>query len=128
MKESERISRELKNLGPEFAETGIVKTVLRRRMQQELRREMETKITRKQLTTVVEALTELIDNWNDDAMDDDRGRDNNALCLLIWDDGSGQLGTQWGDVFNKQMEFDSPEELADALAPWLDFAEEGEAK
>jgi len=90
---------------------------------------METKITRKQVTTVIEALAELIGDWNDDAMDDDRGRDNNALCLLVWDDGSGQLGTKWGDVskhliFNKQMEFDNADELADALAPWLDFVED----
>ena len=89
---------------------------------------METKITREQVITVVEALAELIDNWNDDAMDEDRGRDNNTLCLLIWDDGSGQLGTQWGDVFNKQMEFSNAEELADQLAPWLDFIEESEER
>jgi hypothetical protein len=82
---------------------------------------METKITRKQLTTVIEALTELIDEWNDDAMDVDQGRDNNALCLLIWDDGSGKIGTQWGDVF---MEFSNAEELAEQLAPWLDFVQE----
>ena len=84
---------------------------------------METKITRQQLIGVVEALTELIDEWNDNAMDDDRGRDNNALCLLIWDDGSGMLGTVFGDIFNKQMEFDNSEELCTALDPWFDFEE-----
>lgn len=89
---------------------------------------METKITRNQLITVVEALAELVDNWNDSSMDYDRGRDNNALCLLIWDDGSGRLGTQWGDVFNKQMEFDNPGELADQLVPWLDFVEDDELR
>ena len=85
---------------------------------------METKITKQQLITTLEALTELIDQWNDDAMDEDRGRDHNALCLLIWDDGSGMLGTQFGNVFNKQMEFDDSEGLCQALEPWLDFVEE----
>ncbi len=82
---------------------------------------MKTKITKQQLITVIEALTELIGEWNDDAMDDDRGRDHNALCLLIWDDGSGKLGTQFGDVFNKQMEFDDAEGLYQGLRPWLNF-------
>ena len=81
------------------------------------------KTTRQQLVGVVEALIELIDEWNDNAMDGDRGRNNNALCLLIWDDGSGMLGTQFGDVFNKQMEFDNSEELCQALEPWFDFEE-----
>jgi len=84
---------------------------------------METKITKQQLITVMEALTELIDEWNDDAMDEDRGRDNNALCLLIWDDGSGQLGTQFGDAFNRQMEWANSEEFYEALEPWLNFEE-----
>lgn len=84
---------------------------------------METKITKAQLTTVLEALTELIDEWNDLAEDEDRGRGNNALCLLIWDDGSGKLGTQFGDVFNMQGEFDGPEEFIELLVPWLDFVE-----
>jgi len=85
---------------------------------------METKITKRQLSTVIEALIELIDEWNDLAMDYDRGRDNNALCLLIWDNGSGKLGTQFGDVFNKQIDFYTPEELGEALKPWLNFVEE----
>jgi hypothetical protein len=89
---------------------------------------METEITRIQLITVVEALTELIGDWNDDAMDEDRGRDNQCLCLLIWDDGSGKLGTQYGDIFNKQMEFDTPDELADQLAPWLAFTDSRQNK
>ena len=80
---------------------------------------METKISRQQLIGVVEALIELIDECNDNAMDGDRGRDNNALCLLIWDDGSGMLGTQFGDMFNKQMEWDNAEEFYEALKPWL---------
>ena len=85
---------------------------------------METKITKTQLITVIEALTELIDEWNDLSMDDDQGRDNSALCLLIWDDGSGMLGTQFGDVFNKKVEFDDAEGLCHMLRPWLNFQEE----
>lgn len=85
---------------------------------------METKITKQHLITVIEALTELIDEWNDLSMDEDRGRSNDALCLLIWDDGSGKLGTQFGDVFNQQIEFNTPEELYQALKPWLNFEEE----
>ncbi len=85
---------------------------------------METKITKTQLITTLEVLTELIGEWNIDDADEDRGRDHNALCLLIWDDGSGMLGTQFGAVFNKQMEFDNSEGLYKALEPWLDFVEE----
>ena len=87
---------------------------------------METKITKQQLITTLEALAELIYQWNDDAMDEDRGRASDALCLLIWDAGSGMLGTQWRGVFNKQMEFDNPEGLAEALESWLDFVEEAQ--
>lgn len=41
MKESERIQKELNNLAPEFAEDGIVKTVLRDRIQGEKEKEMK---------------------------------------------------------------------------------------
>ena len=79
------------------------------------------KVTKEQVESVIEALTELINNWNDDSMDEDRGRSNDALCLLIWDDGSGKLGTQFGDMFNSQIEFDNSEELAEALTSWLGY-------
>lgn len=49
-------------------------------------------MTRAQLEAVHDALTEIIDSWNDAAADDDRGRSHDALCLTIDDDGSGRIG------------------------------------
>jgi len=46
-----------------------------------------------QLTNALSALADLISDWNDLAEDGDRGRDNAALCLTLWDDGSGRIGT-----------------------------------
>lgn len=39
-----------------------------------------------------EALCQVIDGWNESAEDGDRGRANDAICLTIYDDGSGSLG------------------------------------
>lgn len=49
-------------------------------------------MTRTQLEAIHEALTELIDCWNAAAEDGDRGRAQDALCLTLYDDGSGSLG------------------------------------
>lgn len=49
-----------------------------------------------QIAHVANALTELIDIWNDAADDGDRGRDNKMLVLTLWDDGSGRIGTARG--------------------------------
>lgn len=85
-----------------------------------------------ELIRALEALVSLIDAWND-AVDDDRGRSNKALCLLLWDDGSGRLGTSTGSTggcglgFNEQHGFDTIGQLADYLSGWLSLSEEAEA-
>lgn len=49
-------------------------------------------MTRAQLEAVHDALTQLVDAWNDAAADEDRGRSNDAICLTLFDDGSGRIG------------------------------------
>jgi hypothetical protein len=78
-------------------------------------------ITKEQLKEAFDLLAELIDSWNDAAADDDRGRDNKVLCLTIWDDGSGRLGTVWQHVgeMNTTCEFDNTDELVAYLNRWM---------
>jgi hypothetical protein len=52
----------------------------------------EGTITKGQIASVMNALTEIVDSWNDAAQDDDRGRSNDLLILTVADDGSGHLG------------------------------------
>jgi hypothetical protein len=49
-------------------------------------------MTPAQLEAVHDALVQIVDSWNDAAADEDRGRSNDALCLTLYDDGSGRLG------------------------------------
>lgn len=80
---------------------------------------------RQALQTTMEALTDLINQWNDAAKDGDRGRANDAIALIIWDDGSGRVCTYWpgfegqGEHLNPQMEFDNIEEATDRLMEWI---------
>jgi hypothetical protein len=77
------------------------------------------------LQTTLEGFTDLINQWNDAAEDGDRGRANNAIALIIWDDGSGRICTYWpgfegkGEHLNLQMEFDNLNEAIDRLMDWL---------
>lgn len=80
-------------------------------------------MTRKQLEAVHEALTEIIDSWNDAAADEDRGRSNDALVLTLDDDGSGSLGRrvrawEYGvpDSVEDLYDFRDVGELLDVLA------------
>ncbi len=54
-------------------------------------------MTRNQLEAVVDAFVEIIDSWNDGDVDEDRGRSNNAICLTLWDDGSGKIGRRFSE-------------------------------
>lgn len=66
---------------------------------------------------MVDSLVDLIDGWNDAGYEpDEKGRSNHALCLLLWDDGSGRIGTSYlghSDevLFNEQFQFSSPRQL-----------------
>lgn len=71
----------------------------------------------------MEILTEIIDQWNDACADEDRGRCNNALGLIIYDDGSGRVVTYTGllgkDFLNTQIEFGDIAEGVERLADWF---------
>ncbi len=84
----------------------------------------ETIVNKPQLLKALDALAELIYDWNQLARDDDRGPDHDALVLLLADDGSGYLATGWPETeipLNKQCEFAEPAECVDYLADWLKY-------
>jgi hypothetical protein len=88
-----------------------------------------------QLQEVLENLAELIDGWNEEK-DEDRGRSNNALGIILYEDGSGRIGTVWPDpeqseqskqrgcfrdfTINTQGEFNNVEEFGDFLCQWME--------
>lgn len=84
-------------------------------------------MNKQQMVALFEKLVDWIDGSNDASEDEDRGRSNDALCLVMWDDGSGKLGTVFPTeppdfikdvgLFNLQCEFKSCEELTEYLAP-----------
>lgn len=77
------------------------------------------------LQTTLEGLTDLIDAWNDLADDGDRGRSNNAIALIIWDDGSGRVCTYFpgfegqGEHLNLQIKFENLGEAVERLMGWI---------
>ena len=88
-------------------------------------------MNKQQMVALLETLVEWIDGCNDASQDEDRGRSNDALCLVLWDDGSGKLGTVFPTdppdfikdvgMFNLQCKFDNCEELAEYLAPFVEL-------
>lgn len=88
---------------------------------------------RTQLTNALSALVDLIDQWNGDAADGDRGRDHTMLVLTLWDDGSGRIGTSHGydnDTgqfcgvsINLQAGFNDLGGLVDYLLEWVEGSE-----
>ncbi len=67
---------------------------------------------RTQLEAVHEVLTELIDGLNDAAADEDRGRSNDALCLTVFDDGSGRCGRRSHFASNEVEDWHDFDDLA----------------
>lgn len=71
----------------------------------------------------MEILAEIIDQWNDACADDDRGRCNHALALIIYDDGSGRVATHneflGENYLNDQIHFDDIAEGVERLADWF---------
>ncbi len=74
-------------------------------------------MTKQQLINVIDALTELVDAWNDGAADDDRGRADDFLVLTIADDGSGYLGRRPSGMseIENMYQFDDVDQLAEIL-------------
>lgn len=77
-------------------------------------------MTREQLTAVIDALAESADSTNDAMADDDRGRGNKAICLTIYEDGSGRIGYRgFGNEVEDVGDFDSVETVAQAMESFL---------
>lgn len=75
-----------------------------------------------QLSVILADLAEALWHWNGVVVDDDRGRDNKALCIALWDDGSGRVGTIYGysDIdMNLELEFTDTDQLATYLDDYI---------
>lgn len=66
-------------------------------------------------------LVNVIDNLNDAAEDEDKGRPNRMLCLIIYDDGSGRIGTSTNlENINTHLSFANIDELGEFISGWCD--------
>jgi hypothetical protein len=77
-------------------------------------------LTKAQVEQAFDHLAEVAESWNDCADDGDRGRGNDAVCLLLFEDGSGLLGSVFDSVenFNTQFSFEDTEQLVNYIATW----------
>jgi hypothetical protein len=81
------------------------------------------KIPLDQIKQFIERVCESMDHWNDVAEDGDRGRDNAGLCLVLFEDGSGKVGTIHNtdlNDFNEQGFFSDVDEVVAYFNEWLD--------
>ena len=79
-------------------------------------------MNKEQIRDFLESLAALIEDWNDLAVSENRGRDNSALCLVIYEDGSGDIGAvrEFDRMeMNRQGSFNNLEEFAEYLVEWL---------
>lgn len=80
---------------------------------------------KRSLSSTLECLAELIYEWNQSAADGDRGPSNNAIALILYDDGSGKVCTYWGgfegrgEHLNTQIQFDNVADGIDRLLDWI---------
>lgn len=73
-------------------------------------------MTREQLEAVHEALTDLVGAWNDASADEDKGPNNHAITLTLWDDGSGRIGVRkFGNEVEDMHGFDDFDGLVKVL-------------
>lgn len=81
---------------------------------------------KQQIQELFDKIAESLFHWNDVARDEDRGRSNDAIALVLWDDGSGKLGKWYADddqgnpLYHTWVEFKDSEQLADFLVEWMD--------
>lgn len=69
-----------------------------------------------QLTSVIEGLAETVGSVNRAMEDDDRGTGNKAICLTVYDDGSGRIGYRsHGSEVEDIGDFDSAEDAVAAI-------------
>jgi len=80
-------------------------------------------LTKVQVKQAMELLADVAENWNDCAEDGDRGRGNDALGLLVFEDGSGMLGSVFDSVenWNNQFTFETLDELAQYIIQWCNL-------
>lgn len=83
-------------------------------------------ITKEQLINLLNQLTHSQFLWNDCVASEDRGTSNHALCIVLFDDGSGYVGAvdEQPAEINVHQRFDKTEELADYLIEYHDALEE----
>jgi hypothetical protein len=86
----------------------------------------EPKEIKQALHITMNALCELIYQWNMLSDDGDRGISNDGIALILYDDGSGKVCTYWagsghvGDQLNPQIpQFDTVEEGVEELMKWI---------
>lgn len=77
-------------------------------------------MTKRELEAVHEELVSIVDGWNDAAADEDRGRANDALCLTLYDDGSGRVGRRLWYENSRVEDFYGFNNLDDLLKALVD--------
>lgn len=82
---------------------------------------------------VFNALAGVMESWNDLQRDDDRGRGNDLLCLVLAEDGSGQIGTIYDpdaqvDMNPQEGGFHQVSDWVKFFDGWIDEAEWRDAK
>ena len=88
----------------------------------------EGKMTKAKFEAVVTMLVEIVDGWNESAIDEDRGRANDSIYLVLSDDGSGTIGRGRPESdCDSAHSFDDFRELAEILGHeyGVGFADDG---
>lgn len=83
------------------------------------------------LEVVFRALAGVIDAWNDLSYEpDERGRSNDLLCIILAEDGSGQVGTVYRvphEMNPQEGHFKSVDDWVNFFDQWIDTTEWREA-
>ena len=69
---------------------------------------------RERLIEILENISESVYHWNQSEVTEDQGPRSDALCIIIYEDGSSMVGRP-DDIRDGGQFFDTPEELADFL-------------
>lgn len=84
--------------------------------------------TRQDVEAVLDKLVGLIGDWNQLAYEpDERGPSNDAIAIILYDDGSGVVATYWGTIDKDpnlnlaEGHFKNTAEMTDYLEQWLDL-------
>lgn len=84
-------------------------------------------ITKDQLVDLINRLASSAGEWNDAMEDGDRGRGNNPLIIVIYDDSSGCVASSVdAKTLNVQSSFSNATEAADYLIEYHEALESDE--